>query len=107
MQFVLRELSHPSAALDRIYDGIFEPTHRRLCAIWEQATGEPMPKASAPSSPFSRIIGQVVYFRIGREAVMRRMGWTTIGPSEAAAIVAVVQRTISTPCLRARRGGKP
>ena len=33
------------------------------------------PRATAPRSPFSRMIGQVVYFRIGREAVMRRMGW--------------------------------
>ncbi|RVD33343.1 DUF1956 domain-containing protein, partial [Mesorhizobium sp. M4A.F.Ca.ET.020.02.1.1] len=35
VQFVLRELSHPTAALDRIYAGVFEPTHRRLCMIWE------------------------------------------------------------------------
>ncbi|TJX10803.1 MAG: DUF1956 domain-containing protein, partial [Mesorhizobium sp.] len=41
VQFVLRELSHPTAALDRIYDGVFEPAHRRLCLLWEQATGEP------------------------------------------------------------------
>src|SRR6185312_7332375 len=41
VQFVLRELSHPTAALDRIYSGVFEPTHRRLCQVWEQATGEP------------------------------------------------------------------
>ena len=41
VQFVLRELSHPTAALDRIYAGVFEPTHKRLCRIWEEATGEP------------------------------------------------------------------
>ena len=40
VQFVLRELAQPTAALDRIYDGVFEPTHARLCQIWEQATGE-------------------------------------------------------------------
>ncbi len=41
VQFLLRELAHPTAALDRIYSGVFEPTHKRLCAIWEVATGEP------------------------------------------------------------------
>src|SRR6478735_3614196 len=33
VQFVLRELAHPTSALDRIYDGVFEPAHRRLCLI--------------------------------------------------------------------------
>ena len=80
MQFVLRELSHPTAALDRIYGGVFEPTHRRLCQIWAEATGEDAESEAHQDSPSSRMIGQVVYFRIGREAVMRRMGWNDIGP---------------------------
>jgi AcrR family transcriptional regulator len=88
VQFVLRELSHPTAALDRIYDGVFEPTHRRLCMIWEQATGEPAESEHTKLTVFT-LIGQVVYFRIGREAVMRRMGWREIGDAEAAKMIAV------------------
>jgi TetR/AcrR family transcriptional regulator, regulator of cefoperazone and chloramphenicol sensitivity len=89
VQFVLRELSHPTAALDRIYDGVFEPTHRRLCLIWEQATGEPAESEATRLTVFT-LIGQVVYFRIGREAVMRRMGWRAIGDAEAVKIAAAV-----------------
>lgn len=88
VQFVLRELSHPTAALDRIYAGVFEPTHRRLCQIWEQATGEPAESEKTKLTVFT-VIGQVIYFRIGREAVMRRMGWREIGDNEAAKVVAV------------------
>ncbi|TIR17557.1 MAG: DUF1956 domain-containing protein [Mesorhizobium sp.] len=88
VQFVLRELSHPTAALDRIYAGVFEPTHRRLCQIWEQATGEPAESEATRLTVFT-LIGQVIYFRIGREAVMRRMGWREIGEKEAAKVVAV------------------
>ncbi|UCI10092.1 CerR family C-terminal domain-containing protein [Mesorhizobium sp. B1-1-8] len=88
VQFVLGELSHPTAALDRIYAGVFEPTHRRLCQIWEQATGEPAESEATRLTVFT-LIGQVVYFRIGREAVMRRMGWREIGEAEAAKVVAV------------------
>ncbi|MBZ9989604.1 CerR family C-terminal domain-containing protein [Mesorhizobium sp. BH1-1-5] len=88
VQFVLRELSHPTAALDRIYAGVFEPTHRRLCQIWEQATGEPAESEATKLTVFT-MIGQVIYFRIGREAVMRRMGWRGIGNEEAAKVVAV------------------
>lgn len=89
VQFVLREMSHPTAALDRIYDGVFEPTHRRLCLIWEQATGEAAESEATRLTVFT-LIGQVVYFRIGREAVMRRMGWRGIGDAEATRIAAAV-----------------
>jgi len=94
VQFVLRELSHPTAALDRIYNGVFEPTHRRLCLIWEQATGEPAESERTKLTVFT-LIGQVIYFRIGREAVMRRMGWREIGDVEATKVVAVTSDNLS------------
>ena len=88
MQFVLREMSHPTVVFDCIYDGVFEPTHRRLCQVWEQATGEPAESEATKLTVFT-MIGQVIYFRIGREAVLRRMGWREIGGAEAAKVVAV------------------
>jgi AcrR family transcriptional regulator len=105
VQFVLRELSHPTAALDRIYDGVFEPTHRRLCLIWEQATGEPAESEATRLTVFT-LIGQVIYFRIGREAVMRRMGWHDIGAAEAAKVVAATSGNLSA-ILAARKGQRP
>jgi AcrR family transcriptional regulator len=101
VQFVLRELSHPTAALDRIYAGVFEPTHRRLCQIWEQATGEPAESEETRLTVFT-LIGQVIYFRIGREAVMRRMGWREIGNEEAAKVVAATTDNLRA-MLAARR----
>lgn len=105
VQFVLRELSHPTAALDRIYDGVFEPTHRRLCQLWEQATGEPAESEATRLTVFT-LIGQVVYFRIGREAVMRRMGWRDIGAAEAAKVVAATSDNLKA-ILAARKGQRP
>jgi AcrR family transcriptional regulator len=103
VQFVLRELSHPTAALDRIYLGVFEPTHRRICQIWEQATGEPAESESTRLTVFT-LIGQVIYFRIGREAVMRRMGWHEIGNVEAGKIAAAVAGNLGA-ILAARKDG--
>ena len=100
VQFVLRELSHPTAALDRIYAGVFEPTHRRLCQVWEQATGEPAESEATKLTVFT-LIGQVIYFRIGREAVLRRMGWHEIGAAEAAKVV-----TVATNNLEAMLGAR-
>jgi len=103
VQFVLRELSHPTAALDRIYAGVFEPTHRRLCQIWEQATGEPAESEATKLTVFT-MIGQVIYFRIGREAVMRRMGWREIGNEEAARVAAAT--TDNLRAMLASRDGR-
>ncbi|MBZ9870921.1 CerR family C-terminal domain-containing protein [Mesorhizobium sp. BR1-1-9] len=104
VQFVLRELSHPTAALDRIYDGVFEPTHRRLCLLWEQATGEAAESEATRLTVFT-LIGQVLYFRIGREAVMRRMGWREIGAAEAAKVAAVTSDNLGA-ILAARKGSR-
>ena len=104
-QFVMRELAQPSAALDRIYAGVFEPTHRQLCQIWSQATGEDADSEATKLTVFT-LIGQVVYFRIAREAVLRRMGWDGISGPQAGAIASVVKRNLDT-MLDARSGGKP
>ncbi|MCV3239758.1 CerR family C-terminal domain-containing protein [Mesorhizobium sp. ZC-5] len=102
VQFVLRELSQPTAALDRIYSGVFEPVHKRLCMLWEQATGEPAESDRTKLTVFT-LIGQVVYFRIGREAVRRRMGWTEIGPQQASDILDVARSNL-VAVLEGRKG---
>lgn len=104
-QFVLRELSVPSPALDRLYDGIFAPTHKQLCLVWEQATGEPAESEAVKLRMFM-MIGQVVYFRIAREAVLRRMDWTDIGPQQAATIAAIASGNLSA-ILGSRKGKQP
>lgn len=94
VQFILREMAHPTAALDRVYAGVVEPVHRRLCQLWETATGEPAESEGTRITVFT-IIGQVLYFRIGREVVMRRMGWQEIGSREAAMIATAVTNNLN------------
>jgi plasmid maintenance system antidote protein VapI len=52
------------------------------------------------------MIGQVVYFRIARAAVMRRMDWTDIGPAEAAKVIGVAKENVAA-IIAARKAGKP
>ncbi|MGN6765679.1 MAG: CerR family C-terminal domain-containing protein [Rhizobiaceae bacterium] len=105
VQFILRELSHPTAALDIIYEGVFEPTHRRLCRIWAAATGEEAESEHTKIAVFT-MIGQIVYFRIGRAAVLRRMGWNDIGTLEASAIATVAGDNLAA-ILASRKGERP
>jgi AcrR family transcriptional regulator len=105
VQFVLRELSQPTAALDRIYAGVFEPTHRRLCQLWEEATGE-LAESEATKIRVFTMIGQIIYFRIAREAVLRRLGWATLGPEQAHAVLSVAQQNLAA-VIRASQGSEP
>jgi AcrR family transcriptional regulator len=104
IQFILREVTHAGPALDIIYRGVFEPVHMRLCQLWEQATGEPAEAEETRIVVFT-MIGQVVYLRIGREAVVRRMGWSEVGPEEAAKMAVVAARNIRT-IIRSRKGAQ-
>jgi len=105
VQFILRELSSPGGALDTIYQGVFEPVHKRLCQLWAQATGEDAESDQTRLAVFS-MIGQVVYFRIGREAVLRRMGWSAYGSEESTRLTAVFTENIRA-ALNTRRQGRP
>ncbi|MBA3447139.1 MAG: CerR family C-terminal domain-containing protein [Pseudaminobacter sp.] len=102
VQFVLRELSQPSEALDIIYGGVFEPVHKRLCRIWAEATGDDAESQRTKITVFT-MIGQVVYFRIAGAAVMRRLGWENVGPAEAAAVISVVKGNLEA-VIAARKG---
>jgi len=105
VQFVLREMTLPTPALDIVYAGVFEPVHRTLCELWAGATGAE-PESEATRIDVFTMIGQVVYFRVGREAVLRRMEWQAIGPEEASAIVAAARRNLDA-AIAARRKDRP
>ena len=89
VQFILREMQHPGPAFDILYAGLVEKVHRRLCAVWAAASGDDAESDATKIAVFT-MIGQTVYFRIAREAVLRRMGWREIGAAEAGLITATV-----------------
>jgi AcrR family transcriptional regulator len=84
VRFVMREMFEPSAAFERLY-GAIGPMHARACALWSRATGAPAESETTRLAVFS-LIGQLIYFRLARPAVLRRMEWRDIGPAEGAAI---------------------
>lgn len=92
-RFVVREMSEQSAAFDVLYAGIFEPAHKRLCALFAAATGDDADSEETRLTVFA-LIGPLLYFRIGAPAVLRRMNWPGYGPAEAEKISRVVTRLI-------------
>ncbi len=100
-RFMMREQMQPSSAFDIIYARVMAPVHMRLCQIWADATGTSATSDATKLSTLT-LFGQVLYFRIGRPAVLRRMQWDTIGTDQANAIRALIKRNMQA-MLRAAR----
>ena len=100
-RFVAREMMEPTPAFELLYEGMVGPVHGRLCVLWAAATGM---EAEAPETRLSvfAMIGQVLYFRLARPAVMRRMGWQAIGAAESEAIAGIIRAAVAASVLAAR-----
>ena len=100
-RFVVREMMEPTPAFELLYEGMVGPVHGRLCVLWAAATGM---EAEAPETRLSvfAMIGQVLYFRLARPAVMRRMGWQSIGAAESEAIAGIIRAAVAASVLAAR-----
>ena len=92
--FLLREITEPGEVFHQIYTDLFAPMHARFCHVWASATGG---DAGAPRTRLEvfALIGQLLYFRIGREAVLRRMEWNAYGKDEIAAISDVCKANLA------------
>ncbi|MDX3809264.1 CerR family C-terminal domain-containing protein [Bosea thiooxidans] len=103
-RFVVREMMEPSLAFETLYEGLVGPVHGRLCLLWAVATGMEAEARETRLAAFATI-GQVLYFRLARPAVMRRMGWSAMGEEESQAIAAVIRANVgaSIASMRERR----
>jgi AcrR family transcriptional regulator len=91
--FTVREMARPSVALDVIYAGAFEGTHRRLCALWAAATGLDAESEGVRLAVFS-MLGQILYFHLAGPVVRRRMDWDAVTAAEADAVAATIERNL-------------
>lgn len=100
--FMLRELAENGPVLDEVYTKMFAPVHGRICRFWAAATGQAAESDRTRLIVFS-LIGQLVYFRIGRPVVGRRMGWQTAGAEEARQIADILVGNLHAMIERERR----
>lgn len=76
-RFMMREMFDPSPAFERVYAGAMAPLHGRICAALARATGWPA-EAEATRLAVFTFIGQALYFRLARPAILLRMNWRDI-----------------------------
>ena len=101
-RFVLREQMDPSPAFDVLYATFMEPMHRRLCALWAQATGNEAESERTKLKVFA-LVAQIFVFRMARAGALRRLGWQEIGAAEIAAIVTLLEESVDALIAAERR----
>ncbi|MCA1951750.1 MAG: CerR family C-terminal domain-containing protein [Hyphomicrobiales bacterium] len=101
-RFMIREQMDLSPAFERVFTAFIAPMHRRACRLWAAATGQDADSEMTALRVFS-FVGQIVYFRVGRQVVLRRLGWETIGMEEAVRIAAVARRNLVAAIAAERR----
>lgn len=102
--FLMREMADPGAAVDLIYAELIGPVHKALCRLLATATGGD-PESNATRLAVFAMAGQIIYFRIGRPMVLKRMEWRDIGPAEAAEIATTITGNLRA-IVAASRGGQ-
>lgn len=106
---VVKEQMHPTKAFDILYEGCLERLHQVGARLIEAYTGE-TPGQQETVLRFHALLGQSLAFRFARETIVRRAGWSDIGPDQVALIERVVTEQVCDALrgLRWRRqGGDP
>lgn len=80
--FMFREVQEAGEAFALVYRSVIEPMHIHICDLWSAATGADAASERTRIAMFT-LIGQIFYFRIGREIVLRRMDWPGFGQAQA------------------------
>lgn len=88
---VIREQMLPTSAFDLIFERVIGPIHRVLSHLLARAFGWP-PDSQEAAIQAHCLIGQVLVFRAGRETIMRRTGWKTLGKQEVDSIRTAVHQ---------------
>lgn len=89
-RFIVREQANPTEAFNRIYNGLMGPMLSRLSFLLGVIAGGVLQESEARVRAVT-LMGQVLVFRVAREAALRAGGWKDIGPKE----LEVVQRILA------------
>jgi TetR/AcrR family transcriptional regulator, regulator of cefoperazone and chloramphenicol sensitivity len=80
-RFIVREQANPTEAFNRIYDALMGPMLGRLAFLLGIASGGTLDESEARVRAIT-LMGQVLVFRVAREAALRAGGWKDIGAKE-------------------------
>jgi AcrR family transcriptional regulator len=89
-RFIVREQANPTEAFNRIYDAVMGPMLSRLAFLLGVISGGRLEESEARVRAIA-LMGQVLVFRVAREAALRAGGWQDVGTKE----LEVIQSTLA------------
>jgi TetR/AcrR family transcriptional regulator, regulator of cefoperazone and chloramphenicol sensitivity len=89
-RFIVREQANPTEAFNRIYDALMGPMLSRQAFLLGVISGGRLEESEARVRAIA-LMGQVLVFRVAREAALRAGGWQDVGTKE----LEVIQSTLA------------
>jgi TetR/AcrR family transcriptional regulator, regulator of cefoperazone and chloramphenicol sensitivity len=100
-RLIVREQTQPSPAFEILYDNAFRNLHETLCFLVGTALGAD-PEDRRTILHTHSLMGQVWFFAVSRETILRRLGWRTLEGKNAELVVQVLTQHVDL-LLRALR----
>ena len=94
-RLVVREQLQPTAGFDTLYVQGFQPLHEALSFLVGTAL-DCDPKARETIIRTNSIMGQVYFFMMSREAILRRLGWKSLEGDRAELVGGILSEHIDT-----------
>jgi len=94
-RLIVREQLGPTAAFEILYGQGFRHLHEALCFL----VGVVLDRDPRDRETILRthmVMGQVYFFGMSREAILRRLGWTTLEGKNAKRVVQILEENIET-----------
>ena len=88
-KFISREQLSPTAAYQRVHDRVIAPMHTHLTRLIAAYTGRDA-NDTATILHTHALLGEILAFRLGRETILLRTGWTQFDEDKAAQIGEVI-----------------
>lgn len=98
--FVMREQMRPGEAFEILYQGVMQRVHGMCAALIARLLGEPEEDAKTKVRTLM-ILGQILIFRMGRAAALRRLGWKRFTDDRIDLVKAVMREQVDAIVARA------
>jgi AcrR family transcriptional regulator len=94
-RLIVREQLGPTPAFAILYDKGFRQLHEALCFLVGVILNlDPLARETILRTHM--LMGQVYFFAMSREAILRRMGWTTLEGKNAELVVKILEENLQT-----------
>jgi AcrR family transcriptional regulator len=92
-RLIVREQMQPTAGFEILYRQSFEGLHRRLCFLVGTVLGAD-PKSPETIVRTHTLMGQVYFFAMSRETILRRLQWKSLEGGNAQLVAALIAENI-------------